>query len=209
MLFGYEKRLLHRRACTRTPASSSRRRAARCCSTKSPRCRWRCRRSCCACCRSAKSSASAAACRWRSTCASSPRPTATAARRSRRRPLPRRPLLPPQRVPAGDCAAARTPRRHPAAGHASAAAARAVPASAFRRCRPMPRTCCSPIRWPGNVRELDNLLQRAAGARRRPGHRGRTHPVREAGRARADAVTRPSSDRRALQQTRCSAPSAT
>ena len=61
MLFGYETRLLHRRAATRTPASSSRRRAARCCSTKSPRCRWRCRPSCCACCRSAKSSASAAA----------------------------------------------------------------------------------------------------------------------------------------------------
>ena len=43
------------------PASSSRRRAARCCSMRSPRFRCRCRRSCCACCRSARSSASARA----------------------------------------------------------------------------------------------------------------------------------------------------
>ena len=38
---------------------------------------------------------------------------------------------------------------------------RARPGSAFRRSRPMSRTCCSPTHWPGNVRELDNLLQRA------------------------------------------------
>ena len=71
-----------------------------------------------------------------------------AARRSGRRPLPRRSLLPSQRIPPGAQPAARAPRRRPAAGHASAADARASRASAFRRCRPMRRTCCSPIPGP-------------------------------------------------------------
>ena len=64
------------------PASSSPPTAARCSSTRSARCLPRCRRSCCAWCRSAPSSASAAACRSRSTCASSAPPTATSTRSS-------------------------------------------------------------------------------------------------------------------------------
>ena len=50
-------RRLHRRAEARAPASSSTPTAARCSSTRSRACRWRCRSSCCACCRSARSSA--------------------------------------------------------------------------------------------------------------------------------------------------------
>jgi two-component system response regulator FlrC len=52
------------------PASSSRPRAAPCCSTRFPKCRSGCRPSCCACCRSARWSASAARsrCRWTSAC---------------------------------------------------------------------------------------------------------------------------------------------
>ena len=57
------------------PASSSWRIAARCSSTRSPRCSRRRRSSCCACCRSGPSAASAGARSSRSTCASSPRPT--------------------------------------------------------------------------------------------------------------------------------------
>ena len=60
-------------------ASSRKPTAARCCSTKSPRWTCGCRPSCCARCRSARSTASAAASRCRSTSASSRRPTATSA----------------------------------------------------------------------------------------------------------------------------------
>ena len=57
------------------PACSSWRIAARCSSTRSPRCSRRRRSSCCACCRSGPSGASADGRSRRSTSASSPRPT--------------------------------------------------------------------------------------------------------------------------------------
>jgi CheY-like chemotaxis protein len=57
---------------------------ARCSSTRSARCRSGSRRSCSARCRSGRCGASAATRSSTSTCASSPRPTATCARRSRR-----------------------------------------------------------------------------------------------------------------------------
>ncbi len=58
-----------------------------------------CRPSCCACCRSASSSASAARATCASTCASSPRPTATSPAEVEAGRVPRRPVLPPRRVP--------------------------------------------------------------------------------------------------------------
>ncbi len=50
-LFGHEAGAFSGR-CARAMAVSSMRAAARSCSTRSARCRWICRRSCCACCRS-------------------------------------------------------------------------------------------------------------------------------------------------------------
>ena len=84
-----------------------------------------------------------------------------AARRSGGRPLPRRPLLPTQRISPGARAAARAPRRHPAAGHAPAAAARARPAQRIPALSADAAHLLLTYTWPGNVRELDNLLQRA------------------------------------------------
>ena len=52
--------LVHRRGDATRTACSSRRRAGRCCSTRSARCRRICRRSCSACCRSASTGRSAA-----------------------------------------------------------------------------------------------------------------------------------------------------
>ena len=65
-------------------ARSRKRTAARSTSTRSPTCRWRPRARCCACWWSRNSSASAAARRCRSTCASSPRPAAIWSGRCRR-----------------------------------------------------------------------------------------------------------------------------
>ena len=58
--------------------------AARCCWTRSGRCRFICRRSCCACCRNGSSPASARTSRSRWTCASSPRPKSIWRRRWQR-----------------------------------------------------------------------------------------------------------------------------
>ncbi len=71
-----------RRASRARSAPSSRRMAARCCSTRSPTCRSKPRARSSACCRSRPSSASAAAIASRSMSASSPRPTAISPRRS-------------------------------------------------------------------------------------------------------------------------------
>ena len=68
---------LHRRRRPTTRACSRRPTAARCCSTRSATCRWRCRSSCCACCRNAWCGRWAPASRSRSTCASCRPPTAT------------------------------------------------------------------------------------------------------------------------------------
>ena len=68
---------VHRRLGSASRASSSSRIAARCSSTRSAICRCRCRPRFCARSRRSGSSASAAPRRFRSTCASSRRPTAT------------------------------------------------------------------------------------------------------------------------------------
>ena len=76
---------VHRRRASGASAASSRPTAARCSSTRSARSRRRCRSSCCACCRSATfERVGGNETRQRSTCASSPRPTATSPRTSRR-----------------------------------------------------------------------------------------------------------------------------
>ena len=77
MLFGYE-RGLHGRPM-RTPASSQA--SGNCCSTKSPRCRSRCRP---VTARAAGANGRLAAAKFRSTCASSPPPTGCCAPKSPR-----------------------------------------------------------------------------------------------------------------------------
>ena len=84
-----------------------------------------------------------------------------AARRGRRRALPRGPLLPPQRHPDPAAAAARAARGHPAAGAPLPRPPRAPRRAASWRCRPRPRRRCWRTRWPGNVRELENAIERA------------------------------------------------
>ena len=72
--------------------------------------------------------------------------------------VPRGPLLPPQRHPDLRAAAARSRRRHPAAGRALHGGARArVRPAAASGSTPAPRPGCSSYRWPGNVRELRNV----------------------------------------------------
>ena len=63
------RRARSRARSRRMPANSSKRRAARCCSMRSPKWIWGCRPRSCAFCRSARSSASAAAAPSASTCA--------------------------------------------------------------------------------------------------------------------------------------------
>ena len=88
-----------------------------------------CRPSSCACCedgevRPVGGRAGAA----RSTCASSPPPTATSTEMVKQKTLPRGPLLPPQRHHRPHPAAPRAPRRHPAAGRTTSWSKHAVPA---------------------------------------------------------------------------------
>ena len=101
-----------------TPASSSRRMAARCSSTRSATCRSTCRSSCCAPCRTARSIRSAARAtgqgRHPADLGHAPRPAAA----GQGRQVPRGPVLPPQRLPDLRAAAARPARRHPCSGRA-------------------------------------------------------------------------------------------
>ena len=161
-LFGYEKGAFTG-AEARKPAASSWRTAARSSSTRSASCRRRSRPRSCACSRRTSSSASAAPSPFRPTCASSPRPTATCARRwpnaasartcssgSRSFPV----TVPPLRERGERRAAAR-----------AALPANATPSTAAAACRrsttrPSPRLTA--YTWPGNVRELQNCLERAA-----------------------------------------------
>ena len=62
---------------SRNRGNSSRRRAARCCWMRFRKCRWRCRPSCCGCCRKGRSSGSGGARRLRSISGCLPLPTAT------------------------------------------------------------------------------------------------------------------------------------
>ena len=116
---------------------------------------------CCACCRPASSRASAARRRCASTCASSPRPTATSRPMVKDGHVPRGPLLPAQR-------------------RADPVARRCASAPTTSRCssRRSSRECCDenglgykPVDeavlerlkqydWPGNVRELRNVVER-------------------------------------------------
>ncbi len=73
-----------RARCNRMRVTSSRPKAARCSSTKSPKCRSRRRCSCCACSKRARSRASAARAKSRSTCESSPVRTAIRRKPSRK-----------------------------------------------------------------------------------------------------------------------------
>ena len=83
-------------------------------------------------------------------------------RRGRGGPVPRGPLLPPQRHRDHRAAAARAARGHPAAR-------RSLPRPLLREERPR-RGCtrraarssgCMDYAWPGNVRELENVIERA------------------------------------------------
>ena len=191
MLFGYEKGSFTGAHATRMPASSSRPRAARCCSTKSPRCRWRCRPSCCACCRRREverigGSAPVAARRARHR-----HHQPHAARRSRRRPLPRRPLLPPQRISPG--VSPLRDRRDdilPLATHLLQLRARPG-----KRIPALSADAAHLLLTYTVARQRARARQPAAaraGAGRRLGHRSRAHPVREA----ADAARRRGRQRR-------------
>ncbi len=145
----------------RMPASSNRRRAARCCSMRSPRSRCRCRPSCCACCRSARSSGSGRAPPWCWTSASSRPPTAglreeVAAGRFREDLYYRLNVFPHHAA-----AAALAARRHAAAGDAAAGVRIAARAAAYRRCIRDAAQLLLTYAWPGNVRELENVMQRA------------------------------------------------
>ena len=82
--------------------------------------------------------------------------------RHQQQPVPRGPLLPPQRLRHSAAGAARSPRRHPAAE-------RSVPDRSGEGDRPSARRISRDARqqllehhWPGNVRELRNILERAA-----------------------------------------------
>ena len=90
-----------------------------------------------------------------------PRPGAD----GRRRPIPQRPLLPPERVPGRAAAAARAPRRHPAAGPPLHAAVRPADGPADRD---------HPGRGHGRPGSLPLAGQHPGAAER---HRARGHPL--------------------------------
>ena len=151
---------LHRRAAATARACSAPPTAAPCCSTRSPKSRSRCRPSCSAPCRSARSFPSARSGRSRSTCASSPAPIATS---------------PPKSPPAASaptstggstCCRSTSPplreRRLDIRAIAAALLVRHSPAGA-----PVPFPTAAALdrlaahAWPGNCRELENVIQRA------------------------------------------------
>ena len=112
------------------------------------------------------------------TCASSPRRTATCASSIAPGPVPRGPVLPPQRRADPAAAAARAQRGHPRAG---APLPRRSPAP--RACRRSwstgrPSSGSKRYRWPGNVRELENLIRRLAAlySQEDDRHRRRSRP---------------------------------
>ena len=78
------------------------------------------------------------------------------------RAVPRRPLLPAQRFSHHRPAAARPPRRHPAAGAVFRAAVR-PPHEQADHDHPRAKPCNALARyhWPGNIRELQNFIERA------------------------------------------------
>ena len=100
----------------------------------------------------------------------------------RRRPVPRGPVLPPQRRPDRHPAAPRPPRGHPAPGRAHPAARGAE--ARLGRAVALPEALAA-IRerpWPGNVRQLENALARAVIAAQGPDHPARAPRRRGAAR---------------------------
>ena len=99
----------------------------------------------------------------RSTCASSPRPTATCRGRVADGRVPRGPLLPPQRRSHRRAAAARAPRGHPARW--SSTSSKKYAEQMGKRIAAIDKRYarrCQAYAWPGNVRELQNI-RRARG----------------------------------------------
>ena len=78
------------------------------------------------------------------------------------RPLPRGPLLPPQRLPDRGPGPARAPRGHPGPGRRTSSAA-STWRKASRVVGASPETLALLIAydWPGNVRQLENAVYRA------------------------------------------------
>ena len=152
---------VHRRRPASARAASSWPTAARSSSTRSATCRRRCRPSCCACCRSAGSSASAAPRRIEvdvRVVAATNREPAEAGQGGE---VPRGPVLPAERGQDRPAAAARAARGHPAAGGALRAEVRPARTSPPSRSPPRRWRCCWRYRWPGNIRELENAIERA------------------------------------------------
>ena len=173
-------------------AASSWPTAAPCSSTRWRRSGRSFRPSCCACCRSSASSAWAARAPSRSTCASSPPPTAIWREEMRAGSLPRGPVPPAGRVPHPSAAAARAAGRRrcrwpSTCSRASPGSLVGRPSSSTRR--PGPRLVG--YAWPGNVRELANVLERAAILADGSEHHGAAPGARVAGRRRVAARTRP------------------
>ena len=142
--------------------------AARCSSTRSPRCRCRRRRSCCACCRRGRDRAArhqrVGAGRRARRLGDPPRPQGA----DRRGPVPRGPLLPAQRPRHRHPAAARAQGR-PAAAGAVLPAELGKPGSAAAPLSPAAWAALSQFAFPGNVRELAHAIEHAvvlAGAAR-------------------------------------------
>ena len=122
----------------------------------------RCRPSCCARCRRARSGGSATPRRSRSTSGWSRRRCATSRARSRRAGSART-----STTGSTSCPCAIPPLRERARGHPAARAvlrSRATPratTAARSRCRTRRSRRCADQPWPGNVRELENVIERA------------------------------------------------
>ena len=157
------------------PASSRRPTAARCSSTKSASCRRARRPSCCASSRTARCAASARTCRGGSTSAIVAATNRRLARGSRRRPVPRRPAVPPRRRPHRRCRRCATGASDVAllAAHVLARCGRAR-RHPRRRSRAETLAALARYDWPGNVRELQNVIASTG----RPLAAARPHPCR-------------------------------
>ena len=154
-------RRVHRRGqAPRRPLQGGRRRA-RCCSTRSPRCRCRRRPSSCACCRKGRSSRSGTnevdAGRRPDHLGDAPQP----ARADPGGDVPRGPVLPAQRARHRDPAAARAARGPAAFATVLLEQIHARRASRRRRSRRAPGRCCRSTHFPGNVREFAHAIEHA------------------------------------------------